>query len=245
MLDKKLLSIIIPAYNEEDRLSGTLLTTTRYLESNQINFEIIVVSDGSQDRTQERVRALSDSSRIRLISNLNNRGKGYSVRRGMLSAKGDYILYMDADNSTSIAELTKFLPYLEQFDLVIGSRALPDSMIFERQSWIRETAGKIFNKIVQFLFISGIRDSQCGFKMFRRAAALDILKRAKIDRFIFDVEILYIARLLNYKILELPVNWSDSKPSRVSFLKDSFNIVFDLIRIYSLKLARGVSLSPF
>lgn len=226
------LSVVIPAYNEEERLPLTLKEAVSYLEAQAIDYELIIVSDGSRDRTEEIVCQLSSQNhRIQLLTNQLNMGKGYSVRKGILASRGEYILFMDADNSTPIAELPKFLQSAEKYDILIGSRDLPESKIIRHQNWVRESIGKLFNKAVQLFFLPGIWDSQCGFKLFKQKAAMDIFKRAKVNRFVFDVEILYLARKLDYKILEVPITWQNSKPSKVSFFRDFFNIIFDLIKI--------------
>jgi len=225
-------SLIIPAYNERERLPRTLREAVLYLKRRKDDYEIIVVSDGSSDGTDAIVENFSrQEQNIKLLANGKNLGKGYSVQKGMLAAKGDYILFMDADNSTPISELDKLGPYLENYDVVIGSRALPRSNIVKRQARLRESTGKLFNFFIQLLLLPGIKDSQCGFKLFKREAGLDIFKRASVKRFCFDVEILCLARQLGYKIAEVPVTWVNSKPSKVSFFKDAPNILFDFARL--------------
>lgn len=232
----KLLSIVIPAYNEEARLLLTLEETVAYLKDQPFDYEIIVVSDGSFDKTAEIVQAVAlQNKKIKLLVNPKNMGKGYSIRKGVLASGGDCVLFMDADNSTRISELEKFNPYLDQYDIIIGSRALKGSKIVKRQSRLRESSGRLFNFFVQLFFLKGIKDTQCGFKLFKRAAAMDIFNRAKIDRFVFDVEALYLARKLKYKIAEVPVVWCNSKPSKVSFFKDFFSIIHDLVKIKFVK----------
>lgn len=230
-----MLSIVIPAYNEERRLPATLTDILNYVGDKGLAYEIIVVSDGSTDQTEAVVRALAMSDqRIKLLINEKNRGKGYSVRRGVLVARGEQVLFMDADNSTRIKELDVFCPLLNDYDVVIGSRALAASKIVKHQPWLRERTGKLFNLFVRIFFLSGINDTQCGFKLFRRPVAIEIFKRAKLDRFIFDVEVLMLARQLGYKIVEAPVVWENSKPSKVSFWHVFVDIILGLI---ALKIA--------
>jgi dolichyl-phosphate beta-glucosyltransferase len=225
------LSVVIPAYNEAERLPLTLEKVTGYLAARG-NHEIIVVSDGSEDTTNAIVEKASHlNPHINLLVNQENRGKGYSVRKGVLSCRGEHILFMDADNSTPISELEKFVPFLNEYDLIIGSRALPGSIIVKKQPWLREMTGKLFNRLVQLFYLKGIEDSQCGFKLFKGGVARAIFSRSKIDRFCFDVEILYLAKRLGYTIKEVPITWTNSKPSKVSFFKDAFNILTDLVKI--------------
>lgn len=228
----KLISVVIPAYNEAERLPPTLADVCRFFQEKRFVFELLVVSDGSTDRTEAIVRSLSaQNTKIKLLVNAKNEGKGYSVRRGALAACGDYILFMDADSSTAIAELDAFWPHLSQYDVIIASRGLPDSRIDKHQFWAREATGKLFNFFIQLLFLPGIKDTQCGFKLFKREAAVRIFRQARTNRFVFDVEILCLARKMGYQILELPITWTNSKPSKVSFFKDFYNILSDLVRI--------------
>lgn len=228
----KSLSVVIPSYSEEERLSLTLKENIDYLETRGIDYEIIVVSDGSRDATEKiAVEFSRQNPRLKLLVNRANMGKGYSVRRGVLSSEKELVLFMDADNSTKIPELEQFEQYLGAFDVLIGSRALPRSKIIKHQLFLREFLGKAINFFVRLFILRGIKDTQCGFKLFKRKAAIDIFNRSKINRFVFDVEILSIAKKLGYKIIELPVTWINSKPSKVSFFGDAVNIICDLISV--------------
>ena len=227
------LSIIIPAYNEERRIKSTLKRISNYLTSNGYRYEIIVVDDGSTDGTFSLVKRMKGEIKgLRIIKNMKNKGKGFSVKRGFLSARGRYMLFSDADLSTPIEEIEKLISWFNKgYDIVIGSRALKESHIQIHQPWYRELAGRIFNLFVQAMAVPGIKDTQCGFKCFSQKAALEICKRQRIERFSFDVEMLYIAKKLGYKIKEVPVRWFNNPQSKVSLLKDSFKMFFDLIRI--------------
>src|SRR5690242_15428190 len=191
------LSIVIPAYNEENRIGRTLIETFDYLAKQNYSSEVIVVNDGSTDHTVEAVRGFEslEGCKLRLIENPGNRGKGYSVRNGMLKADGDIALFYDADLSTPTSEIVKVVgPIAEdRYDVVFGSRALDRGLIGTRQSLFRETVGRGANW-VQFAF-TGLRfkDTQCGFKAFRRAAAQSVFRLQRIDGFGFDPEILFIA----------------------------------------------------
>jgi dolichyl-phosphate beta-glucosyltransferase len=227
------LSIVIPAYNEEARIGQSLEKIIAYFQNSKCDYEIIIVNDGSDDRTAEVARSYFDGPvRGTILNNKMNTGKGYSVKKGMLTAKGRYILFSDTDLSTPIQEVEKLFQALHAgCDIAIGSRALPSSKVSVHQKWYRETGGRIFNKVVQMLTLPGIKDTQCGFKCFSREAAQKVFPRQKLEGWSFDVEILYIARRLGLLIREVPVEWRNSFDSRVSFLKDGLRMVMDLIKI--------------
>lgn len=235
------LSLIVPAYNEEKRILPSLKRIYEYLSSQKYSYEIIVVDDGSTDNTVEMVKNfITPDMPIVVLTNGTNKGKGYTVRHGMLAAKGKYIFFTDADLSTPIEELTKTLPYLlNDYGVVIGSRSLPESDILEHQPWYREKMGKIFNFFVKVILIPGIIDTQCGFKGFKREAVETICDKCKIDGFSFDVEILYLAQKHNFKINEIPIQWKNSTLSKVSPIKHSIQMFIDLIGI-KIKDLRGV-----
>lgn len=227
------LSVVIPAYNEESRIGKTLRMIHTYLQQQPYTAEILVVDDGSQDGTPSTVGAFDvGPPAVRLLHNERNRGKGYSVRRGFLYAKGDYLLFSDADLSTPIAELEKLLIALDEpCDIAIGSRALPGACIEVHQPRYREHLGRLFNAVVRQFAVPGIFDTQCGFKCFRRQAALAICERMTTERFGFDVEMLYLARQLGYRVREVPVVWRHSPQTRVRLRRDSISMLGDLLRI--------------
>jgi dolichyl-phosphate beta-glucosyltransferase len=231
--NKPFLSIVIPAYNEEKRLPGTLDNIISYLQTKPYTAEIIVVDDGCKDNTKKVAESfISQFPNLRVVDYGQNRGKGYAVRFGMLQAKGDIVLFSDSDLSTPIEELEKFLPKFEEgYDIVIGSRALKDSIITVSQPWYRVFMGKTFNLIVRTLFWTRITDTQCGFKAFTRKAVQDIFPRQTVFGFGFDVEVLFIGKKLGYKIAECPVIWENSEDSRVSAIKDSIKMFWDLLVI--------------
>lgn len=228
------LSVVIPAYNEEKRIGRTLVAIRKFLQEKHWDYELIVVDDGSSDQTAHIVKHAFSGvhDRHRLISNERNRGKGYSVRRGMLEANGEFILFTDADLSTPIEEVVKLLDsLLNGFDLAIGSRALHGSQVEVHQNFIREMMGKIFNRISRWFLFKEIRDSQCGFKCFKHDPAKALFSSQKVDGFAFDAEIVYLAQKLGYKICEVPVIWRNSVASKVQILSDPLKMFSDLIRI--------------
>jgi dolichyl-phosphate beta-glucosyltransferase len=229
------LSVVIPAYNEEKRLPQSLKTVLDFLKKQSYRSEIIVSDDGSQDRTVALAKDLLKDFPHQVLVTPQNRGKGHAVRQGVLAATGDYVLFTDADLSTPIEEVVKFLARLEKDqDVVIGSRALPGSQVEIHQNFLRETMGKVFNLIAQLWTFKGVHDSQCGFKCFRREAAQKLFKLQKLDGFSFDVEIVYLAQKLGLRLLELPVIWRNSAQSRVQVLRDPLMMFWDVLRIRRL-----------
>jgi glycosyltransferase involved in cell wall biosynthesis len=235
------LSIIIPAYNEEKRLPGTLRTISGFLSSRDWAFyEIIVVDDGSKDGTVAAVEGFHHLPHpIRILRNPGNRGKGYAVRHGMLEAGGEWLLFTDADLSTPIEEVEKlFAAVNESAPIAIGSRALDRSLIGVHQSQFRERAGQLFNFAMRRALGLDIHDTQCGFKLFRSDAARAIFSRQKLDRFSFDAEILFIARKLGFHAVEVPVRWNNVEGTKVSMWSGAQSFL-DLIAI-RWNAARGL-----
>ena len=234
-LKSPFLSIIIPAYNEEKLIGDTLAQVTGFLEAKPFACEVIVVDDGSKDRTVEIAKewcAAKKGVAVRVLENARNRGKGFSVRKGFQSATGEYACFSDADLSTPIKDLDKLLKWNEEgFDVAIGSRALKESQVDLHQPWWREFMGKSFNKIVQLLAIRGISDTQCGFKCFSREAYSKVFKRQTIDGFGFDVEALYIAKKLGFKIKEVPVIWVNRIESSVNPILHPIQMLGELFLI--------------
>jgi dolichyl-phosphate beta-glucosyltransferase len=231
------LTIVVPAYNEEKRLGLSLETICAYLAARRFVSEIIVVDDGSRDRTAEVARAaLEGRVSHRVIRLESNQGKGYAVRTGVLASAGEVIMFTDADLSTPIDELDKFLPRLDEgFDVVIGSRAIPGCDIRVRQARPRQALGSTFNRLVRLFVMKGCRDTQCGFKVFRRKAALDLFTRLQTLGFAFDVEILLLAKKLGYRVAEVPVVWCDSRPSRLRMVRGSWQMLRELWAIRRLR----------
>jgi len=230
------LSVVIPTYNKEDRIAAALETIIGYLAGKPFASEIVVVDDGSSDGTAEAARrALEGRVASKVIRREPNLGKGASVKEGVLAASGEVILFSDDDLSTPIEELDGLLAVLEAgADVAIGSRALAASEIRLRQRRPREWMGKAFNLLVRLLVLKGYPDTQCGFKAFRRKAALEIFSRLQTAGFGFDVEVLVLCRELGYRVAQVPVVWSDSRPSRLKIFKGSWGMLKDLRRIRRL-----------
>jgi len=226
------LSIVIPAFNEELRLPITLAEISAYIRASKRETEVIVVDDGSTDRTADVANAFrGEIQRLRVVANDKNRGKGYSVRHGMMEARGRNVLFTDADLSAPIAEADKLLAALADHDVAIGSRALDRGLISVHQSVFREYAGIIFNFIVRVILRLPFVDTQCGFKAFRRERCRVIFQQQRIERFGFDPELLYLARHHGLSAAEIPVRWAHSPATKVSMLRDSVQMFLDVFII--------------
>jgi dolichyl-phosphate beta-glucosyltransferase len=225
-------SIIIPAYNEGQRLSETLERIAAYVRISGRETEILVVDDGSTDRTAAIAESFqSKFPALRVLSNGVNRGKGYSVRRGMLEARGRIVFFTDADLSAPIEEADKLFAALETHDVAIGSRALDRGLISVHQSRFREFAGIIFNTIVRLCLRLPFVDTQCGFKAFCREPCRIIFEQQRIERFGFDPELLYLARRHGLRAVEIPVRWGHSPATKVSMFRDSLQMFLDVLII--------------
>lgn len=229
---KPFLSVIIPAYNEAKRLPLTLIDIDKHLDEQEYSYEIVVVNDGSTDDTAEIAERFSSLiNNLRLINNEENRGKGAVVRQGMLEAKGLWRLFMDADNSTSIVEFNKMIPYFKSgYDVVIGSRNVKYARMMPPQPFYKRILGRLGNIFIQIVLIRGIWDTQCGFKCFSEEAAEKVFSLTKITKFGFDAESLALAKALGYKIKELPVFWVNDVRTHVK-LKDYLQVFWETVKI--------------
>lgn len=228
----KKLSVIIPAYNEEHRIGKTLSAVSAFLQKQTYSTEILVVNDGSKDKTAQIVSEYAKKiPNLILVDNQENHGKGWVTKQGMLKAVGDVRLFMDADNSTVVDEVAKMLPYFEQgYSIVVGSRRIAGSEIAVKQPWIRDFLGGVFRLIVHTLVPVGVTDSQCGFKAFTQGATEKIFSQQTIYRWAFDVEILALARRAKFKIKEVPVKWVNDSESHVKF-SGMVKMLFEVIQI--------------
>lgn len=228
------LSVIIPAYNEENRISESLDKIYGYFEPSGKKYEVILVDDGSADGTVNisQRSALAACGKLKIISNDRNRGKGFSVKRGILASTAEYVLFTDADLSTPITEFKNLSKAMsEGNDIVIASRSVGTSRLVMAQPWYRQTMGRVFNFFVKGLLLPDYNDTQCGFKLFKGDIAREIAKDMKIDGFCFDVEMLYMAKKKGCRIEETGVAWENSVESKVTILNSSISMFFDLLRI--------------
>lgn len=232
-------SVIIPAFNEADRLPPYLQEVISYFESRGDPYEVLVVDDGSRDGTADRAREVSRHAPVRVIALAGNEGKGAAVRRGMLAATGDYRVFADADGATPIAELKRLEAALAAgADVAIGSRAVQDPGVAVVARPHRVAAGRVFNWLVARLGLAGIGDSQCGFKAFTASAAESLFRRVRTRGFGFDVELLLLARSCGFRVAEVPVNWVDKPGSKVGVLKTGPGMLWEIVRA-RLRLGSG------
>lgn len=226
------LAVIVPAFNEEARIGPTLERMIEYFRDQHYECRVVVVSDGSTDATvATAARFAAENPNVRVTDSQPNRGKGYVVRRGMLDAEEDLVLFSDADLATPIEEVEKLLEAIKTADIAIGSRPLKESNLEVRQPLHRELLGRAFNLAVQTLAVKGIKDTQCGFKLFKQAVAKDVFSRCKLDGFGFDFEALMIARDLGYSIAEIPVRWRHQEGSKVVLSRDGPRMLRDLVKL--------------
>jgi len=223
------LSVVVPAYNEGERLAPSLRRILEYLRARGHPFEVLVVDDGSEDDTAQRTRSF-DEPELLVLRHLVNRGKGAALRTGVLASQGRRVLLTDADLSTPIEDLERLEPHLEHAEVVLGSRAVAGADITERQPFYREWMGKIFNRVIRLLGVRGIRDTQCGFKLLDGEVARDLFIDLTIDRFAYDVELVWLARRRGYRVVEVGVTWADSSDSRVHPIRDSLSMLRDVMR---------------
>jgi dolichyl-phosphate beta-glucosyltransferase len=225
------LSIIIPAYNEEHRLPKTLTEVAAFLATQPYTAEVLVMENGSQDKTLEIAQAFSSQNPQFTAIGLRGRGKGLAVKAGMLVARGEYRFMCDADLSMPIHEIVRFLPpQINNFDLAIGSREAVGAVRYDEPGY-RHLGGRLVNTLIRLLALPGLNDTQCGFKCFRGIIAEDLFRSQTISGWSFDIEILFIARMRHFRTLEIPIPWYFSPDSKVSALKDALRMMLDIITI--------------
>ena len=231
MVQQPLLSIIIPAYNEEKRLPGTLTQVYGFLQQQSYPSEIIVVENGSADRTAEVAEDFAQSCPQCQVIHLAARGKGLAVREGMLNAQGQYRFMCDADLSMPIEEVNRFLPpKLTNFEVAIGSREAPGAVRYNEPGY-RHWGGRGTNLLIRLFALRGLHDTQCGFKMFRAEVAEDLFRYQTITNWSFDIELLYIARLRGYRILEIPIPWYFNSETKLNPFQDAIKMAMDIFTI--------------
>ena len=226
-------SLILPAFNEAATIAATIRETGLYFQARALRYEIIVAADGDDGTRELALEAARQGTPVRVIGNQERTGKGRGVREAMALAGGNIVGYADADNKVPIAEFDKFRPWLNQgYQVVIGSRAMQGTRIERRQPLYRQLGGKGFGLFMHAVVgLAGITDTQCGFKFFTRAAAREIFRRQRIDGYMFDVEILALARALDYRICQVPIRWRDDGDSRLALLSGNLRNVIDIFRI--------------
>jgi dolichyl-phosphate beta-glucosyltransferase len=226
-------SLVIPAYNESERITASLDKILAYIAQNNWDAEVLVVNDGSRDNTADVIRQYEKRSPIiRLLENPGNRGKGYSVRHGMLQARGDVLIFSDADLSSPIYESAKLIREIENgADVAFGSRWLEADTQTERQSILRQIAGRVYNLLLRAILGLNYKDTQCGLKAFTREAAEKVFTRQKIERWGFDPELLFIAKKFGMKMVEIPVEWAHDDRSKINPVVDGFKMGMEMLKI--------------
>jgi dolichyl-phosphate beta-glucosyltransferase len=226
------LSVIIPAHNEENRLPASLEQVLRFLAKQTFPSEIIIVENGSSDRTLEVAQEFARRhENVRVVQ--SEQGKGAAVRKGMLEARGEYRFMCDADLSMPVEEITRFIPpALEAFDIAIASREAKGAVRYNEPAY-RHVGGRGINLIIQALILPGLNDTQCGFKCFRASVADDIFRRQTLSGWSFDIELLFIARRRGYRIHEVPIRWYYHPDTKVSALRDALRMIRDIFRIHA------------
>jgi dolichyl-phosphate beta-glucosyltransferase len=233
------LSLIFPAYNEELRLPETLKQVSNFTSRQSYPLEVIVIENGSTDKTFQIAQSFKTNyPNLQVLQN-SQRGKGRAVRQGILAAHGEYRFMCDVDLSMPVDEINRFLPpTLQGYDIAIASREAPGAIRYE-EPYYRHFVGRIYNGLIRFLALPGLQDTQCGFKCFNGRAAEDLFPRQTLSGWSFDVEILFIARLLGYRVIEIPIHWYYNPHSKISVVRDSFKMGLDLLTI-RLNALRGV-----
>lgn len=226
-----LISFLVPVYNEEKRVSKAVKALEKYLQTFEENYEVIFIDDGSKDETVEKIKTSKPKFKYEILSYTPNHGKGYAIKQGMLKAKGDYRLFFDADMSTPLEELDKFLPHLDRKVVLIGNRKREGASVVKHQPYLREKMGQVFTLLARGLMTWEVTDFTCGFKLFPKEVALKVFKKAQVDRWSYDAEILFLTKKFGYKIQQIPVSWADDPRTRVILLKDSIQSFTDLLAI--------------
>lgn len=229
------ISVVIPAFNEAQRIGQTLRETVNYLAENAPGSELVVINDGSRDDTSSVISSAVARSaiKIQVLENFPNRGKGAAVRTGLLAAQREIGLFFDADLATPLSEIPKVIEPIAagEVDIAFGSRALDRGLIGSHQSWIREEGGRVFNLLVRITSGLPFWDTQCGFKAFRLTACRPVLEQAHVIGFAFDVELLYLAQKAGLRLREVPVRWNHVEGSKVSFVRDSLGMLREILAL--------------
>jgi dolichyl-phosphate beta-glucosyltransferase len=222
-------SIVVPLFNEQFAVAGTIVDIRDYFEQRGESFEILLVDNASTDATRAHAEPLLDGAKVQLLVNDANRGKGYSVRRGMLEARGEFRLHCDADCAPSLASLPKMLQLLESNDLVVGSRLAPGAQLGQRQTLPRRFVGRGFQQVCRAILSEPTRDLFCGFKLWRGEAAVDVFERLSLDGWTYDAEAISMARALGYRVTEAGIVWTDREGSRLQMARILVPVIRELL----------------
>ena len=228
------LTIVVPAFNESSRLRSSLGNIRSYVESKPFSLEVIVVDDGSSDRTRDLLAEFGKHfPALRVLLNEQNHGKGYTVRRGVLEARGEIVAFADADLSAPVEDVDQLLLALESSgaDAAVGSRVLKRELVGVHQPWFRELGGRLFNLLVRLLTGLKLRDTQCGLKLFRRSTTRRAFELQRVEGFGFDPELLFLIERLGGKVVEVPVHWNDDPATKVHFLRDATRMALELVQL--------------
>ena len=245
MENKIFLSIVVPAYREEERIHKILDAICDYSKMHDFEIETIVVVDGSKDKTAENAKVYQDKIKhLKVIDRKVNMGKGYTVKEGILAARGEYILFTDADNATPVEQVDKLLEFHRDYDVIIGSRYITGGKLAISQTLFRKTGGRVLNFLIRSLAVPEVHDTQCGFKLFNHKAAGEIFKRQTFNRFSFDIEVLAIARQLGFKIKEVGITWYNDPHSTVNPIKDGLRMIKDAWQVRKNVRAKKYSRLP-
>lgn len=232
LMKKIKLSVVVPCYNEEKRFKPGFGHFYNFLKRVNYNWELILVNDGSKDRTLNLMREQSKKYKnVKIISYLGNKGKGFAISKGIIASSGEIILFSDLDHSVDISTINSFFSYFKNADVVIGSRRLKNSKLLKRQKPLREFLGKGFTLLVKILIDRQIKDATCGFKAFRKEAAIKLFNKISIYNWAFDAEILFLCKKYKMNVAQAPVVWSDAKGSKVSISKDIISSLYGLLQI--------------
>jgi dolichyl-phosphate beta-glucosyltransferase len=231
-MSKTHLSVVIPAYNESVRLKKTLPIIIEFFKKQKYSFELVIVDDGSKDKTVATVKSIvGHKPFLKLISLDHNQGKGAALRAGIMAAVGTYVLFMDADLSTPLTEIDKFWPVITKYPIVIGSRKMKGAVVTKHQNLLRENLGKVFTFLTNTLATKNVSDITCGFKLFQTNVAHKLFGKSVLNDWSFDAEILFLAQKHGFKIKEVPVSWQNDPRTKVNLTKDSINALTGLLKI--------------
>lgn len=225
------LSIVIPVYNEKDRIQRGLEKILKFLDRRQFSWELIVIDDGSDDFTPAIAEGILEDTKQAMVIRSRHLGKGGAIRKGVLKSRGKWVLYLDIDLATPIEELTRFMQNRKEYDVIIGSRKMQGAKVEVHQPKLREFGGRIFTELTNLLVTRGISDITCGFKMFRTPIAKKLFSQAQLNGWSFDAEILYLAQSTGQRIKEIPVRWRDDPQTRVNLVRDTLESFMGLLRI--------------